>query len=287
MFDHECPTAGRLARGDVGVSHPTEQSDSASANRPLAAIILAAGHGKRMNSDLPKVVHPVAGKPMVWWVVQTVRQAGASRIVLIVGHGADRVQNVFKGDDSDIDFAVQHEQLGTGHATACAEPLLRDFEGNIVVLAGDGPLIRVETVLAMLQHHGKSGAKATLATSVIDDPTGYGRIVRNADGRFQAIIEHKNAADDERQICEIYPSYACFDAKSLFDLLSHLGPDPVTGEYYLTEIPGMLRTRGERVELVEAVPPEDVLSINTPTQLAEVDAILSQRLQLSEARTGS
>ncbi|MCZ6834393.1 MAG: NTP transferase domain-containing protein [Planctomycetota bacterium] len=261
-------------------------TDNPQTDKPLAAIILAAGQGTRMQSDLPKVVHAVAGRSMVSWVVDAVRQAGASRIILIVGHGADLVRAIFEGQD-DIVFATQHEQLGTGHATACAEPELRDFEGDVVVLAGDGPLIRAKTIQTMRRVHSETGAAATLATSVIEDPTGYGRIIRGTDGRFEAIVEHKNASDEQKAIREIYPSYACFDTKLLFEMLSTLKPDKVTNEYYVTDIPSMLTSNGHRVELVEAVPPEDVLSINTLQQLADVDAILTQRLESAGVEAGS
>lgn len=238
-----------------------------------------------MNSDLPKVIHAVCDRPMVYWVVLAARKAGASRIILIVGHGAEHVRKAFAGDDADIEYAIQEPQLGTGHATACAEPLLKDFEGDVVILGGDGPLIRAETIRIMHTRHCETSAAATLATSIIDDPTGYGRILRDSEGRFEAIIEHKNATDAQRAIHEIYPSYACFKAELLFGLLRQLEPDSVSGEYYLTEIPGMLRARGQCVELVDAVPPEDVLSINTPEQLAQVEAILSSRLQAAEVES--
>ncbi|MCH7572073.1 MAG: NTP transferase domain-containing protein [Planctomycetes bacterium] len=254
-------------------------------DRPLTAIILAAGQGTRMNSDLPKVIHAVCARPMVYWVVRAAREAGASRIILIVGHGADHVREAFAGDDADIEYAIQEPQLGTGHAITCAESLLKDFEGDVVILGGDGPLIRAETIRIMHIHHCETSAAATLATSIIDDPTGYGRILRDPEGRFEAIIEHKNATDAQRAIHEVYPSYACFDAILLFDLLRQLEPDSVSGEYYLTEIPGMLKARGQCVELVDAVPPEDVLSINTPEQLAQVEAILSNRLQAAEVES--
>ncbi len=229
-------------------------------------------------SDLPKVVHHVAGRPIVSWVVDAVREAGASKIVLIVGHGADAVHEVFAGDDAELEFVVQSDQLGTGHATMCAREALSDFDGDVLVLAGDGPLIRASTIHAMLQKHRDTNAAATLATAVISDPTGYGRIVRDGDGRYQAIVEHKNASPEQRRICEIYPSYACFDCSRLFEMLSELTVDDVSGEYYLTDIPAMMVSHGHRVELVDAVPPDDVLSINDHTQLAEVDAILSSRL---------
>ena len=252
-------------------------SGASASTRPLAAIILAAGKGTRMNSDLPKVAHPVAGKPIVWWVVDAARKAGADPIVLVVGHGANIVRDIFQGDDADLRYVMQDRQLGTGHATLCAEPALKDFHGDVVVLAGDGPLIRAETISIMRRRHLESRAAATLATSVIDDPTGYGRVVRDANNRFAEIVEHKNATDAQKQIREIYPSYACFDAGELFKLLHELEPNDHSGEYYITDIPAMLRARGKTIELVDAVPPQDVLSINTPQQLADVDAILRAR----------
>jgi bifunctional UDP-N-acetylglucosamine pyrophosphorylase/glucosamine-1-phosphate N-acetyltransferase len=248
-------------------------------DRKLAAVILAAGKGTRMKSDLPKVVHEVADRPMIAWVVDAVRKAGADRIVLIIGHGADEVRAIFQGDDADIEYAVQAEQHGTGHATQCAAALLREFDGDVLVLAGDGPLIRAETIDAMWRRHRETGARATLATSVIDDPTGYGRIVRDGEGRFVAIVEHKNCTPEQRGIREIYPSYACFNAAALFDVLARLAPNDLTGEYYVTDVPQMIRDAGGRVEVIDAVPPEDVLSINTPDQLADVDRILRQRLE--------
>lgn len=230
-----------------------------------------------MNSDLPKVAHVVGGKPIVWWVVDAARKAGADPIVLVVGYGSDVVRDIFKGDDSDLRYVMQDQQLGTGHATLCAEPELRDFSGDVVVLAGDGPLIRAETINIMRGRHLESHAAATLATSIIDDPTGYGRVVRDANNRFAEIVEHKNATDAQKKIREIYPSYACFDSAQLFKLLRELKPNEASGEYYITDIPAMLRSCGSTVEIVDAVPPEDVLSINTPQQLADVDAILRAR----------
>jgi bifunctional UDP-N-acetylglucosamine pyrophosphorylase/glucosamine-1-phosphate N-acetyltransferase len=249
------------------------------ASKPLSAIILAAGKGKRMNSDLPKVVHPVAGQPMVRWVVQACRESGASPIVLVIGHGGEAVRDAFAGDNQDIRYAVQDRQLGTGHATLCAKSALGQFQGDVLVLAGDGPLIRAATIRAMHRKHVETSAAATMATSIISDPTGYGRIVRDASGqRFEAIVEHKNATEAQRKIHEVYPSYACFDAELLFEMLAQIGPDSVSSEYYLTAVFSMLKDRGHRIEIVDAVPPEDILSINDVQQLAEVDAILRTRL---------
>jgi len=232
-----------------------------------------------MHSDRPKVAHEVAGQPMIRWVVEAVRAAGADPIVLVIGHGADEVREVFAGDDDDLRFAVQAEQLGTGHATACAAGALAGFDGDVLVLAGDGPLIRAATIRGLVERHRATGAAATLATARIDNPTGYGRIIRDDDGRFAAIVEHASASELQRRIREIYPSYACFNAAALFDTLAVLPPDGDSGEYRVTDVPGVLRGRGLAVELLDGFPPEDVLSINTPQQLQEVGAILSRRLE--------
>ena len=260
-------------------------NDRESTQRPLAAIILAAGKGTRMGDDRPKVLHEVAGEPMVRWVVNAARASGVSRIILVVGHGADDVCAAFQ--DDDIEFVLQEEQLGTGHAVKVCREAMDSFDGNAYVLAGDGPLIRRETLAQMLAVHEDCNAAATLATSIIDDPTGYGRIIRNAEGRFESIIEHRNATDEQLMIHEIYPSYALFDSQALFCSLETLEPNPVSGEFYLTEIPEQLLRTGGSVEVVAAVPPEDVLSINTPDQLAEVDAILRSRLETSLTETTS
>lgn len=256
---------------------------------PLASIILAAGKGTRMNSDLPKVAHPVAGRPMVSWVAEASAEAGCSRIVIVVGHHQEVIREIFTdwpGDAPPVEFAVQQPQHGTGHAVQCAEPVLAGFTGDILVLAGDGPLIRAETLDRLIGAHRSASAAATLATSRIADPTGYGRIVRDASGRFSAIVEHKNCTPAQLAITEVNPSYYCFGARALFDALKRIKRDEKSGEYFLTDVPALLLADGKRVEVLDAVPAEDVLSINTPAQLAEVDAILRRRAAVA-ARNGS
>ncbi len=230
-----------------------------------------------MGSDLPKVVLEVAGKPIIWWVVQAVRELGAELIILVIGHGGGKVREVFAGDDHDIKYVLQEEQKGTGHATNCARELLKDFIGDVFVLGGDGPLIRSFILQQMLEQQRSAQAAATLATASIADPTGYGRIIRNHEGRFEAIIEHSNTTPDQQLINEIYPSYACCDSQLLFEMLNKLQPNETSGEFYVTDVPTMLRAEGKIVELVQGVPEEDVLSINTPQQLAEVESILNSR----------
>jgi bifunctional UDP-N-acetylglucosamine pyrophosphorylase/glucosamine-1-phosphate N-acetyltransferase len=254
----------------------------------IDAIILAAGKGTRMSSDpgnvLPKVVHPVAGEPMVRWVVRACRDAGVTRVVVVVGYRQELVREAL-ADFDDVAFVEQREQLGTGHATRMAESLFTGEERDVFVLAGDGPLIRAHTLRTLLQTHRTQRAAATLATAVLPDPAGYGRVVRDDAGRFLAIVEQKDATPDQLTIREVNPSYYCFQAGLLFAALSQLRNDNAQGEYYLTDAPGLLRDQGHVVAVEAAVPPEDVLSINTPLQLSEVDAILRRRLQSEPRRS--
>jgi len=214
-------------------------------------------------------------------VVKAAREVGANPIVLVVGHGADAVRDLFK-NERDIVFVVQEQQLGTGHAVDQAREVFAkrsDLESlDVLVLAGDGPLIRPDTLKQLLEAHRRTNAVATLATSVIPDPTGYGRIARDSAHRFQAIVEHKDATPEQRGIREVNPSYYCFRARPLFEMLKRLDNKNASGEYYITDIFGLLLKIDQRVEVIDAVPPEDVLSINDPQQLAEVDAILRKRL---------
>ncbi|MGD9789098.1 MAG: sugar phosphate nucleotidyltransferase [Phycisphaerales bacterium] len=248
--------------------------------RPLHAIILAAGKGTRMKSDLPKVVHPVGGRPMVCAVVDACIAAGCARIVAIVGYKQEAVREALASYGPRVEFAVQGEQLGTGHAVQMASPMLGgDRASDCLVLCGDGPLIRSSTIAKVMDRHRSTNASATLATAVIDDPTGYGRIVRDSKGRFQAIVEQKNATPEQLKVREVNPSYYCFHTGDLFDSLGKVTRNALTGEYYLTDVPALLLGSGKRVEVIEAVPPEDVLSINTLDDLGVVD-------RLFRARTG-
>lgn len=242
----------------------------------LAAIILAAGKGSRMNSDLAKVLHEAGDAPMIHWVVDACRQAGCARVILVVGHQREAVMELYKGED-DVRFAVQEEQLGTGHATLCAAPALEGFEGDTLVLAGDGPLIRGETLRTLADLHRSSGAACTMATTTVSDPTGYGRIVRDSEGRFQRIVEQRDLEPGQGTISEVNPSIFCFDAGRLFDALGRVGRSGSSGEYYLTHVPEMLLREGERVELLADLPADEAESVNTPEQLAAVDRVLRDR----------
>lgn len=254
------------------------------------AIIMAAGKGTRMQSDLPKVVHPVAGEPMVRWVVRACAEAGCQRIVVVVGYQQETVRNALLGvalpAGAELVYALQDEQLGTGHAVMCAADAVLDAGDErhaVFVLAGDGPLIRSSTLEGLVELHDRVGASATLATAVIDDPSGYGRIVRDSQGGFQGIVEQKNASEEQLKIREVNPSYYCFEARELFASLKDVTRNELTGEYYITDVPGMLLEGGRRVEVIDSVPPEDILSINTLEHLAAVDAVLRARLGMDAA----
>jgi bifunctional UDP-N-acetylglucosamine pyrophosphorylase/glucosamine-1-phosphate N-acetyltransferase len=240
--------------------------------------VLAAGKGTRMGSDLPKVLHRAAGEPMVRHVVAALRGCGAGPIVLVVGHGADLVRDAFAGE-GDLRFALQPEQLGTGHAVQCGIAELADAspQRTVLVLCGDGPLVQASTLRKLLAAHAAAGAAATLATSRVADPAGYGRIVRDAAGGFRAIVEDRDATAAERAIDEINPSVYAFRVGALLETLPRLGRQNAKGEIYITDAFGMLVADGGRVAVVDAVPSAEVLSVNTPAQLAEVDAILRAR----------
>jgi bifunctional UDP-N-acetylglucosamine pyrophosphorylase/glucosamine-1-phosphate N-acetyltransferase len=243
-----------------------------------SALILAAGKGTRMKSDLPKVMHPALGRPMVEWVVDAARAVGCTPVVLVIGHGAEIVRAHFD-HRAGTEFVMQMPQLGTGHAADMARPLFErgQLGDEVLVLCGDGPLIRAQTLRTLLDTHRASGAAATLATAVIPDPQGYGRIQRDAHGNFARIVEQKDATPEQLGIREINPSYYCFRTADLFDALRRVTNQNASGEYYLTDVFELLLRDGKRVSVVDAVPAEDVLSVNTPEQLAEVTRILQSR----------
>lgn len=238
----------------------------------------AGSTGAANDKPMPKVLYPVAGKPMVWWVVKACQAAGVRRCILVIGYEGQQVRDALKGEPG-VAFVEQSEQLGTGHATRMAEPLFDAAQGrDVFVLAGDGPLIRPDTLSLLLRTHRQNKAAATLATATIDDPAGYGRVLREADGSLRAIVEHRDATDEERRCREINPSYYCFRSDLLFTALAGVKRNNAQGEYYLTDVPSMLKAQGHVVKVVDAVPPEDVHSVNDPQQLALVDRLMRERL---------
>ena len=249
------------------------------------AIILAAGKSTRMKSKRPKALHEVCGKPMLHFVLQACYGAGCGRVIVIVGHGKDAIIDAFE-HDRRIQWVEQTEQLGTGHAAKMAEPLLRSHHGDVFILTADGPLIRDEVLRTLLQAHHDEPADASMATAELDDPTGYGRIVRDEVGRFVEIVEQADATPEQRMIREVFPSYYCIRTEALLHALARLTNENKKSEYYLTDIYGILRREGRKVLAVQAVTQEDVLAVNTREQLAQVDAVLQDRIQRQHREAG-
>ena len=244
----------------------------------LSAIILAAGKSTRMKSRRPKPLHEVCGRPMLHYVLRACYEAGVERVLVVIGHGKDEIIARF-GDDPRIEWVEQTEQLGTGHAARMCESALREMPGDVFILTGDGPLIRGEVLSTLLRAHREEHADASMATAVLDDPTGYGRIVRDESGDFIEIVEQADATPAQRNIREVFPSYYCLRTEALTAALSKLTNNNQKREYYLTDVYAILRNAGRKVLAVQAVTAEDSLAVNDRAQQAEVDAILQDRIQ--------
>jgi bifunctional UDP-N-acetylglucosamine pyrophosphorylase/glucosamine-1-phosphate N-acetyltransferase len=245
----------------------------------LTAIILAAGKSTRMKSRRAKPMHEVCGRPMVEHVLRACYEAGVERNVAVVGHGKDEVMGHF-ANDKRITWVEQTEQLGTGHAARmCEGELKKHGNGEVFILAGDGPLIRAEVLRTLLQAHREEHAAASMATAMLDDPTGYGRIIRDEQGGFVEIVEQNDATPEQRAIREVFPSYYCVNRDDLLSALGKLTNHNAKREYYLTDIYAHLRKSGRKVLAVQAVTQEDVLGVNTREQLAVVDAVMQARIQ--------
>jgi bifunctional UDP-N-acetylglucosamine pyrophosphorylase/glucosamine-1-phosphate N-acetyltransferase len=242
------------------------------------AIILAAGKSTRMKSKRPKPLHAVCGKPMLHYVLEACYEAGCHRVLVVIGYGKDEILAEF-GHDKRITWVEQTEQLGTGHAARMCESHLRDFHGDVFILAGDGPLIRGQVLRTLLNVHHDEHATGSMATAILDDPTGYGRIVRDEKGQFLEIVEQIDCTPEQREIREVFPSYYCVKASELLFALSRIKNENKKGEYYLTDLYAILRRAGKKVVAVQAVTAEDTLAVNDREQQAQVDAIMQERIQ--------
>jgi len=249
----------------------------------FSAVILAAGKGVRMRSELPKVVHQVAGKPMVLYVTDAVRDVGASRIVLVVGHGRHEVEKLFSAGEAE--FVVQEEQLGTGHALQQARPNIENDE-TIMVLAGDTPLLQPSTLRALLAEHQRQGTAATVLSTMVDNPYGYGRIIKNNLGEFQAIVEEKDADSNQKKICEINSGMYCFQVQPCLKALENLNSDNAQGEYYITQVLTNLVQAGHKINVVCLDASQDIYGVNDRVQLAQAGDVLRQRKNDELMRAG-
>jgi bifunctional UDP-N-acetylglucosamine pyrophosphorylase/glucosamine-1-phosphate N-acetyltransferase len=251
---------------------------SGSPARDTAAIILAAGKSTRMKTDLPKVMQEICGRPMLAYVIDACRGADISRLHLVVGFGKEAITKAFSTEPG-IRFAEQPEQNGTGHAVAMCADAFTNFVGDVIVIAGDMPMIRSQTLRTLLDGHRASASEASMATTCLNDPTGYGRIIRDADGQFQRIVEHRDCDSEQLKITEVNPSYYCFDAQALFKALPEIKPDNAKGELYLTDVLPIIRRRGRPVRAATCVPADDAVGINSPAELAMVAGLMQRRIQ--------
>lgn len=238
------------------------------------SLILAAGQGTRIKSDLPKVLHKVCGKEMVNHVIDTMRKANIEDINVIIGKGADLVKE--KTSSRNVSYALQEEQLGTGHAVKCAIDFLRGKKGVVGVFCGDAPLIKAETVDNLFKTHIENKNSATLLSSIVEDPTGYGRVVRENDEVLK-IVEHKDCTEEELKINEMNAAIYCFDIEKLLNSLDKLSNNNNQGEYYLTDVIGILKEEGNKVGAV-TIDYEETIGVNSRIQLAEAEGILRNRI---------
>src|SRR5690348_8417278 len=225
------------------------------------AIILAAGKSTRMKSKRRKPLHEVCGRPMLHYVLEACYEAGCHRVLVVIGYGKEEILGEY-GNDKRITWVEQTEQLGTGHAAKMCEAHLKDFHGDVFILAGDGPLIRGEVLRTLHSAHHDEHADASMATAILDDPTGYGRIIRDEQGQFLEIVEQIDCTPEQREIREVFPSYYCVKADALLTALSQLKNENKKKEYYLTDIYAILRNAGKKVVAVQAVTAEDTLAVN-------------------------
>ncbi len=266
-------TAGRGGAG------PGESA--APAGGPFIAVVLAAGLGKRMNSDLPKVLHRALGRPLLHHVLGHLEPLGPERTVVVVGHRAPLVRESLAG--RPVRFATQEPQLGTGHAVQVAWPEIEPpagepgaGAGTVLVLAGDMPLVRRDTLRALLGRHAREGNDVTFLSGALEDPTGYGRVIRGEEGAFLRIVEEKDATPQERAVREVNSGVYCFARARLKEALGFLRADNRQSEYYLTDTLAFLRDRGGRIGVERARDPRELFGVNTPEQLAMVESVLRE-----------
>ena len=249
----------------------------------FTSVILAAGMGTRMKSKMPKVLHKVCGKPLSKWVIDASKAAGADKVCAVVGHKAETVKEVL-GDVCE--FALQAEQKGTGHAVLQAIDVIKNSKGEVVILNGDTPLITAETINKAIEYHKNNGNQATVITAILDDATGYGRIVRDNDGSVLKIVEQKDASEEEKKINEVNSGMYVFDAQSLVYALDKITPNNAQGEYYLTDTLEILLSAGKKIGGYAISDNDEIRGINDRVQLNEAEKIMQKRINEYHMRNG-
>jgi len=259
------------------------QSDhNTRSNREVAAVIMAAGQGKRMKDpSRAKVMYELNNKPMIHYVVDLALELGATNPVVIMGHQRQIVTDYLAKNHAAVSCAVQDPQLGTGHAVLQSEKALDGFQGDVLVLSGDVPLLTKRTMDNLVRHHFETGAVATILTSKMNDPAGYGRIVRNPDESVKKIVEHRDASEEERKIVEINSGIYVFDKEKLFDGLHHITPNNAQNEYYLTDVFEYFWRHQWTVSALVADHEDEIRGINTYEQLEQARGILNTGLAVA------
>lgn len=241
------------------------------------AVILAGGKGKRMNSKLPKVLHKIAGKPLIAHVISTAQSLGIKRIIVVIGYKGELVKKALAKEK--VKLVWQKKQLGTGHALMQTQKLLKNFSGKILVLCGDVPFLSANSIIHLLKEHINKKAQATVLTTDVVDPSGYGRIVRNQKRLVERIVEQKEASLKQKKIKEINTGTFCFEAKGFFHLLNQIKADNKSKEYYLTDVVKLLNQKGKKVAAVKSLMKWEALGINSPGQLKELEKIWANKLK--------
>jgi len=242
---------------------------------PLAIVVIAAGKGTRMRSPLAKVLHPLAGRPLLTHVLDIALALAPQRLVVVVGHQAEAVRQVCA--PYGVTCVLQEPQLGTGHAVAQVEPVLADFPGDVLVLYGDVPLLRPATARALWDAHRLQQATVTVLTAFLEQPTGYGRILRDAQGRITRIVEERDASDAEKAVHEINSGVYCLQAPFLFPALRRVGRQNAQGEQYLTDVVAVAVAEHYRVATLTVADAQEILGVNTHADLAYLETLLQQR----------
>lgn len=245
-----------------------------SSKKPVAVIILAAGKGTRMKSEGAKVLLPVAGKPMILYVVEAASRIAGRDVVVVIGNRADEVRSIVS-EHAEVDFAVQHEQLGTGHAAMCALPFIGEHVEHVVVLCGDVPLITAETIDKLIKSHVCSNSAVTVLGARLDEPSGYGRLKQNSAGAVEKIVEELDATEEEKKINIINTGVYCLKRRFLGAALSQVGTSNAQNEMYLTDVVGIAAEKGQKIGLMLCSDKNEICGINTTEELERVEALIS------------